>query len=193
MVSATNEARTPVGTPNEAVRTYIEEIVRVGYSDVLQRMPTSEEVADACEPRLLRLDGVTQLYLRLLCSSEFLSRFAFTMSPLLIARTLINQVAGQGPKSALDIEELAAKLISAGWCPFIQGLLQEARVRDHLLGEMRGIAARTGLSAPDAGETVAKPVPARAPAAPNPGERMSAGRSRTRTREVASQVPSASA
>ena len=192
MASTIRERRTPPGNQNENVRTYAEEIVGAVYNDVLQRLPTGEEIKEACNPSLIQLDSVIRLYFQLLCSSEFLNRFAFVMSPLLIARMLINQVTGQAPLSAMEIESLAAKLVSSGWTVFIRTLMEEPRAWEHILAEMREVADRRGVFTMDRREESREASAVGVNAAPETAKRPTLHRRRVRAGDFASKATSGS-
>lgn len=127
-------------SPNEKVRQLVMESVRASYLDVLQREPSADETHKSMSVELLTLNGMLDFLQRLLCTPEFLSRFALAMTPLLLARVLINQIEGRAPTSQDEINEIAGKVFELGWLGSVTHLLGRTTVRRRILTEIRNRA-----------------------------------------------------
>jgi Phycobilisome Linker polypeptide len=113
----------------------IAQSIHAGYWDVLQREPSEVELNESMSDSLLTLDGRINFIRKLLCSAEFISRFVLAMSPMLLARVVINQVVGRAPISQDEINGLAAKMVGAGWLACVDTLLNQSTVRCRVLME----------------------------------------------------------
>jgi hypothetical protein len=121
-------------------KTPIAQSIHASYWDVLQREPSETELNENMSDTLLTPDGRIRFIKKLLCSAEFISRFVLTMSPMLLARVLINQVVGRAPISQDEINTLAVKMVESGWLACVDTLLTHSSVRRRVLMEPYGSA-----------------------------------------------------
>jgi hypothetical protein len=132
----------PTRKSNDKFRILLVPSIRASYWDVLQREPSQLELDENMSDRLLTQDGQIQFIRKLLCSAEFISRFVLTLSPMLLARVLINQVVRRSPISQDEINALAAKMVEAGWLACVDTLLSQSAVRCRVLLESDSLAQR---------------------------------------------------
>ena len=125
-------------SPNEEAKRLVVQSINAAYSDVLQREPSADEINESMSVELLTLDGMLQLTKKLLCTPEFLARFALPVSPMLLARILINQIVGRAPASQEEINEIASKIFESGWLACVTQLLDRPAVQQRMASELRG-------------------------------------------------------
>ena len=119
-------ARQPVGpgvTPNERAEFLIRESILFAYLAALQREPSEEEIEKNKHTSLLTIDGIAGLLKSLLFSQEFISRFALSVSPMLLSRMMINQILLRSPISQDEIDGLAGQIFVSGWASGVDQFL----------------------------------------------------------------------
>ncbi len=115
-------------------------VVRTAFHDVLQRDPTPAELALTVDLDVSSGEKVLMYYQNLLCSPEFVCAYVLVLSLPLLARLVINQIAGRAPLSQDEIDRIAVKMIEAGWFAVVRNILADSAMQQRIFGEIQRTA-----------------------------------------------------